>query len=140
MTTAMRQIRRVAHHVGRRGAFLLFLTLLDVVLGFALTQPLPYGLSARVFYQPFVSIMPLGLWAAWWLATGCMTAVAAVWHRARPATFAAASLIKTAWGLGYLIGWAGGQAAFTRGYLGAATFLAFAAIVLTLAGWRENGQ
>jgi hypothetical protein len=129
-----------ARRIGRRGAFLGFLALLDLVVGFSLTQPLPFGLTAKVLYQPFVMIMPLRLWALWWISTGLVALVACVWTRIRPAMFGLGALLKTAWGLGYLVGWAADMPAFGRGYYGTAVWISFAFVTLTVAGWRENGE
>lgn len=133
------QVGRWLHRdVGRRGAYLLFLSLLDFVIGYGLFQPAPLGLSQQVVYGPFLDIMPLNVWGWWWLGTGVLAAVAAVWHEARPYAFSAASLIKVAWAIGYLYGWIEGLPAFSRGYYSAAIFLAFAGLTLTVSGWQEN--
>lgn len=133
-------ITSAARHVGRRGAFLIFLALLDVVLGYAIVQPLPFGLTRAALYQPFVEIMPLQAWAAWWMATGVLAGIAAVWTRLRPVAFGAGALIKIAWSLGYLIGWVERVPAFSRGYQTAAIYLSFGLVTLLISSWRENGR
>jgi hypothetical protein len=140
MTRIWGPLRTVGLHIGRRGTFLLFLALLDVIFGYALLQPLPFGLSQNVLYQPFIAIMPLGWWATWWCATSALTATAAVWHRARVAAFADATLLKAGWAAGYLIGWREHLPAYARGYQSAILFGAFAFITVVISGWRENGQ
>lgn len=133
-------VDRLVRHIGRRGAYLLFLSLIDLVLGYALIQPLPLGLSRQAVYQPFVEIMPLPAWVLCWFVTAALTALAALWHRARPAVFGAAALLKTGWGAGYLAGWLGHYPLYTRGYQTASIFVAFALMTLLISGWRENGR
>jgi hypothetical protein len=126
--------------VGRRGAFLLFLTILDVTLAYSVSQPLPLGLSAALFYKPFIAIMPLAWWSLWWLGTGVLCAVAAFIPKIRPSVFGFAALIKAGWAGGYLLGWANNYPAYSRGYQTAAIFGSFALIVLLVSGWRENSR
>jgi hypothetical protein len=133
------RLRHVACHVGRRGAFLAFLAVLDVVIGYGLTQPLPLGLTPRVLYAPMMDIAPLAVWAAWWVATGLLCAVAAVVYRLRWPTFGAAALVKTAWASCYLTGWVEHLPLYARGYQTALIYGLFAAVVMLIAGWRENG-
>jgi hypothetical protein len=112
----------------------------DVILGYGLTQPLPFGLTRDVVYAPFVTIMPLSWWAAWWYGAAALAAVAAVWHRAQLAAFPLAALLKSGWTAGYLIGWLDDLPAYNRGYQSAIIFAAFAFVTLIVSGWRENGR
>lgn len=132
-------VRAVADRVGRRGIFLGFLALLDIVIGYALVQDLPLGLSVAVLYEPFVRIMPIGVWSSVWIGGGLLCAVAVLWPRARPTAFAVGAAVKTGWALGYLIGWAEGLPVYTRGYQSAVIWGAFALVMLVVSGWRENG-
>lgn len=134
------QTRRLLCHIGRRGAFLAFLALVDEVIGYSLTQPLPFRLSRDVLYEPFVHVAPLKWWAGAWIGIGLVAALATVWHRARVVMFGLGTALKTAWALGYLAGWIRHDSAYIRGYQTAAIFASFAAVTLLVAGWRENGQ
>jgi hypothetical protein len=140
MDTAICRVRWLLRHIGRRGAFLGFLALLDIILSYSIIQPLPLGLRPDAFYRPFIEIMPLVWWSRWWLATAVLVVVAAVVHRVRTFAFGAAAMIKMAWALGYLVGWVDHDPAFSRGYQTATIFAAFAAIVVLVAAWRENGE
>jgi hypothetical protein len=133
-------LHRLARKVGRRGAFLLFLTLLDVTLAYSLRRPLPFGLSSAAFYKPFIDVMPLEVWSWWWLGTGVLVAVAAFVPRIRPVVFGFAAFIKMVWGAGYFAGWLHHYPAYSRGYQTAVIFGGFAMIVLLVSGWRENGR
>jgi hypothetical protein len=50
--------------------------------------------------------------------------------------FAAASLLKVAWGTVYLLGWVLGQS--PRGYVSAVIWLGFAGWLAIISGWRES--
>ncbi|SRR6266705_3088201 len=130
--------RRVGRFVGRRGAFLVFLALLDLVLGYGLTQPLPLGLKPRTIYGPMMDLAPIRWWAIWWVLTGLLCLVGALADRVQTAAFVGAAVIKTAWACCYLVGWREHLPAFNRGWQSAAIFGAFAGVVLLISGWQEN--
>lgn len=129
---------RFARHIGRRGAYLLFLCLLDLILAYSLLQALPFGISRDVLYHPFIQIMPLRAWALWWAITGVLAGTAAVVHALRPPVFALAAGLKTAWASGYVLGWLHHEPAYVRGYQTGVIFGAFALITVLVSGWREN--
>ncbi len=128
------------HRVGRRGAYLMFLAALDIVTGFALLARLPPGLTQAILYEPFERIMPLKVWAAWWVAAGVLAGVASLLHPARPLAFGVAACLKVGWALGYFIGWVEQLPFFVRGYQTSILWLGFASITLIISGWRENGK
>lgn len=123
-------------HVGKRGRFLLFLALLDVVYSFSLAVP---GEATRATAQ-FIwlaSIAPLWAWSAAWGAV----AVILLWQafsRRDIIGYAAAWALKVGWGVVSLGGWLFGDV--ERGYVAAAIFLVFAWIVGVIAGWAEPGD
>ncbi len=123
---------------GRRGLFLLFLALLDLLYGLSLWRP-----AAEAARSPstrfLVEIMPLPGWALLWLAVGVACLVGAFVRRADRIAYAAAGGIKTLWGTVFLLGWLAG--AIERGWVGATIWLAFAAVVVfIIAPWPEaNG-
>ncbi len=130
----------LSRRIGRRGAFLGFLALVDGVVAYALTQPLPLGLRREQFYGPFLDIMPMSWWITWWITAAVVVAAAVVVHRVRPAAFALAAALKCGWSLGYWIGFWNGDPAFSRGYQTGAIWVGFAAVTLIISGWRENNQ
>lgn len=135
----MNALRRVGQHVGRRGAYLLFLFLLDETVAYSLTQPLPLGISRHLAYQPFTDLAPLPVWMWAWALTGLLVLAGALLPRVQWVAFPFAALIKTAWAAGYLVGWLSGYVLYSRGYQTAGIFMAFAAVTLIVSGWRENG-
>jgi hypothetical protein len=120
--------RGIARRIGRRGAALLFFTLLDLVYAYALlTAPRPL----TPFYAWMDRIMPLPVWAGCWAAVGliCLAFAFAVRDTA---AFMAAVALKVGWGLPALFGWIGGHVPL--GYISAVIWLAFAAFVYLIAG------
>lgn len=121
-------LRSVARRVGRRGAALLFFTVLDLVYAFGLLtvpRPLP------PVYAWMQAIVPLWAWAGCWAAVGVACLAYAFLTYDTPA-FVAAVSIKVGWGLLALLGWVSGV--IDRGYVSAVIWLAFAAFVFLVAG------
>lgn len=114
--------------VGRRGAALLFFTVLDFAYGGSLlTMPRPY----TPFYAWMAHLAPLAVWAAVWLLVGA----ACAWYAFRlydSLGFTAAVALKVGWGLVSLLGWVAGSV--TRGWVSSMIWLAFAAFVGLIAG------
>jgi hypothetical protein len=120
--------------VGRRGFFLLFLTMLDFVYGWSLLNPTVTSLSNPTS-RFLVQMLPLGAWACLWLAVGVVCLV----HAFRfndAAGFAAAMALKVLWGLLFLFGWF--LADVERGYLSAAIWLAFAGLMALVVPWPDD--
>lgn len=119
---------RLAARVGRRGAALLFFTLLDFVYCIGLlSTPVPLV----PFYAWMAEIMPLGVWAGCWGAVGAIC----LWYAFRvhdTAAFMAAVSLKVGWGLLSLFGWLAG--AVDRGWINTVIWLAFACFVYLIAG------
>lgn len=114
--------------IGRRGAALLFFTLLDSVYCYGLlAAPRPLV----PFYAWMNRIMPLPLWAGCWGVVGvvCLFYAFRVYDTA---AFMSAVALKVAWGLLALFGWLAGV--IDRGYVSAAVWLGFAAFVFLIAG------
>lgn len=114
--------------IGRRGAALLFFTLLDFVYCLSLlTVPRPLS----QFYAWMDHVAPLGAWAGCWAFVG----IVCLWYAFRlydTPGFMAAVGLKTGWGMLSFVGWASGAA--DRGYVSGVIWLAFAAFVFLIAG------
>jgi hypothetical protein len=123
------------HHVGRRGEFLLFLVILDVLYGASLARPPrpPLPPSTRFLAE----LMPLTWWALLWLAVGGVCLVGA-FSTADRLAFAVAAALKVLWGSMFLAGWVAGV--IERGWVGAVIWLVFAGWVVRLASWPEPGD
>ncbi len=124
----MTAAQRLAFRLGRRGAALLFFTVLDLVYCVGLLST-PQPLVP--FYAWMDGIMPLPVWAAYW---GFVAAVCAFYafRTHDTAAYMAAVALKVAWGLLSLLGWLAG--AVDRGWINAMIWLAFACLVYLIAG------
>lgn len=123
----------LTERVGRRGAVLLFLALLDIVYSVGLYNPLP-EIKQSASTQFLADIMPLAAWASLWLGVGVVLLLGAFLRHDRWA-YAIAVGFKTLWGTVNLLGWA--IAGVDRGWLSAAIWLAFGGIVLMISAWPE---
>ncbi len=124
---------RIFKRIGRRGAFLLFLSLLDWVYAYGLAFPTPRAISNPT-YQFLSSTLPLQVWGALWAIVGTLCFVFAFRQHDAPG-YAAAMFIKVLWALVFLLGWA--FADVERGYLSTAIWGAFAAVLALIATWPE---
>lgn len=120
--------------VGRRGAVLGYLGLVDVLIALSLWRPAPTPERAPGL-KFLAAVMPLSWWAGLWLAVGVVCMLGALVHRLDRLAFAGATMIKTLWGGVYLLGWAAGG--IERGWVNAVVWLALAVLVMILAGWPE---
>jgi PAS domain S-box-containing protein len=120
--------------VGRRGCVLLFLAFLGVAISQSLGDP--DELTRRnPIYQTIDSLAPLKIWAVVWLLIGLLCIVQAFARNDRLA-FAASSSLLTVWGM--LFGYAWIIHNLPRGAVGAAVWLAFAALVTVISTWAET--
>lgn len=138
MARSIRQLARgvgrwTVRRVGRRGATLLLLALLDLIYAAALALP-PEETRATSGYRYISALLPAPVWAAAWLTVGLVCLINSCRASDRVG-FALAAALKAGWGLLYLAGWAAG--AITRGWTSAAIWLAVAAWLLIVATWPE---
>lgn len=129
----IRSLRRLGYQVGRRGAFLLFLALLDLIYAYSLGWPTEQSRHTPTS-RFLVEVMPLWVWAVLWGAAG-LTCLVFAFRRVDWPGFMAGMLIKVGWALLFLIGWLSRQV--ERGYLTATIWGAFALLLLLVAGWPE---
>lgn len=125
---------RFGWHVGRRGAFLLFLALLDIISAVGLAFP-----TARSVNNPttvfLASLMPMWAWGVLWALVGFICLFFA-FRRKDSVGFAAAMFLKVLWAAMFLLGWL--FADVERGYLAFVIWGAFAGVVKIIEGWQEN--
>ena len=127
MSNAWRNLR---HRAGRRGAFLLFLAILDVLYGVALFDPTSPAHRFDLF-------LPYPWWAATWVAIGVVCFIGAFVKKDRWA-FTLAATLKFSWGLLYSQIWI--SQGYPYGWVSMVVWLAFAGVVLIIAGWPEEGE
>lgn len=121
--------RLITGKVGRRGAFLLFLALLDFAYGYSLfTVP-------RAQARTLDLLLPLKTWAVIWIITGVVCLSGVLMRNDRfQYTFSAA--FKTAWGMLYIQLWV--VQGVPQAWVAAVIWLAFAGTVLIISGWPES--
>lgn len=129
------KIGALRRKVGRRGLFLLFLALLDIIYGQSLFAPAPSSIASGSVYEFASFVAPLRYWAFLWIGIGIILAVFAFKAKDRVG-FAVAMFFKILWGGMFLFGWA--FAGVDRGYLSAAIWLAFAGVVALIATWPDE--
>ncbi len=118
-------MKRLLHRIGHRGAFLLFLAVLDVLFGYALLQP-------HVIL--FRTILSSTEWSALWLGTGtiCLIQAFMKWDRI---AFTLAIGLKTAWGMLMLHWWLVQHQPL--GWISIIIWWSFAAVIGVVASWPE---
>jgi len=125
--------RKFFYRVGRRGVFLLFLSLLDIVYASGLAFPTETAKNGDALLF-LANILPLDIWALLWFITGVICFIFAFKARDAPG-FAVAMFIKVLWALVFLLGWM--FAGVERGYLSTAIWGAFAAVLWLISTWPE---
>ena len=121
-------LKWMRRRIGRRGATLLFLGLLNVSTGLNLLS------STNAQVTAFTRILPLSMWAALWLSSGIIALIQAFTYNDRLAfTFAAGMM--SVWGLTYVTAWA--LNLIDRGWLGGIIYIALAGWILILSSWPE---
>lgn len=120
--------------VGRRGAVLIYLALVDLTYALSLWRPAPEA-GRSVALRFVADVAPLDAWAALWLVVGVLCLAGAFVHPLDRIAFTAATAIKTLWGGVFLFGWLAGEV--YRGWVSAAVWLALAVLVMIIAGWPD---
>lgn len=119
---------RLRQVIGHRGAFLLFLFVLDVLFG--------YSIYITDLHEPkLYPILPEQGWAILWMFVGivCFFSAFLGGYRDRIA-FGLSAFLKTAWALRYAWLWYLGV---PFSWVAVSVWLAFAAIVLVISSWPE---
>lgn len=130
--TLRKMIQWVRWHAGRRGAFLAFLTVLDIAYGWALLT-----MSVAPLKHSPDFFLPLHVWGFIWIGTGlfCLSGIFLRFDRIH---YTAAAMLKAAWGLLYLDLQLEGTA--HQAWVSVTVWIAFAFIVMLVAGWPEEGK
>lgn len=122
---------RVWYRIGRRGAVLTFLGLLDALFGYSFLVS-PMLSSIKIDY-----LLPYAFWGWTWIAAAavCFAFCAA---RIDRAAFALEAAVMSAWGLvsGYI--WVTQH--IPRLWVSAVIWLAFAGLILIISSWPESQE
>lgn len=136
MRRVWRMIESVNERVARRGSVLLYLAFLDLIYGYSLFTPTEYSLITPS-YRFLCRILPLWTWGLLWTGVGLVLMFYA-FRKRDSVGFAFAMFLKVLWGSLFAGGWV--LAGVDRGYLSAAIWLAFAALVWRISGWPDEGK
>lgn len=128
-------MKRIFRIVGRRGTFLLFLWMLDWVYAFSLIFPTRVSLGSPILMFVSSLRLPLLYWGILWAIIGLICLIYAFKDRDAPA-YGASMFLKSLWATMSLFGWIAGYV--ERGYLAAAIWGAFAALVWVVSTWPDS--
>lgn len=129
-----RRGRALVLRIGRRGASLLFLGLLDVAIAASLVPSISPEVKTSPLYVSISDVAPLWIWASLWAIVAVACFVGAFQTQDRIA-FTMAAAIKVVWALLYLAAWI--TDGVPRSWVGSAIFTAFGGWVLVISTWQE---
>lgn len=131
MIRLWKMINRLVHRIGHRGAFLLFLTVLDITYGWFFYR------SPSVGFDLF---LPIHHWAYIWFATGVITFIGAFLKGGDRYAFGAAATIK----VGFAFEWFNlvltQHTKIPYAALNGVIWLAFAVTVFLISTWPERSR
>lgn len=119
---------RIRNRIGRRGGFLLFLAILDMIYGYFLLLP-PASVAPQLY-----PLLPRFAWAICWLAVAAICVVGSVRKHDRLA-YGFAALLKAGWGLRFAYLWYLGV---PFSWVSMVIWLCFAGTVVMVSGWPEE--
>lgn len=128
MSAVRNALTWVQRHVGRRGAFLAFLAVLDVLFGYSIFS------VPRIALLDINTLIPITAWGWIWIGTGIAIA-SGVFLRVDRIQYTLAALLKTSWGLLYAYLWWQGV---PNSWVSVVLWLSFAMIIVLIAGWPEH--
>lgn len=121
------------HRVGRRGAILLILSVIDFAYGLSLVSPSADSVaSSTVMWRQHYA--PIWAWGAGWLIVGVILFVSA-FLRNDAFGYAAAIGWKIIWSLTTLASWAFGDV--DRGWVATIIWAVFGGMIWVISGWPE---
>lgn len=126
----MKNIKRLLWRIGHRGAFLLFLSLLDLLYGFSLLS------SARAAQHVDLTL-GWNVWGYIWIAVGVVLLIGAFTKEDR-IPYAVAATIKAAWATVWVKIWLFSHPHVPLSWVSAVIWGAFSAIVVIVSTWPES--
>jgi hypothetical protein len=127
------RVSALTHRIGRRGAILLILAVIDIAYGMSLVGPASetLGLAATIWREHYA---PLWVWGVGWLVIAAILIVSAFLRNDRFG-YAAAIGWKIAWSLTSLASWIVGGV--ERGWVSSIVWAVVAGMIVVIAGWPE---
>lgn len=126
-------MRGAARRIGRRGAFLAFLALLDVAYGYSLLE------ATAAQRRMLDLLLPWLAWCVIWLAVGAVCAAGVFLPTgADRYAFGCAALLKAVWAAVFIRVWLFDHV--PRGWVSVLIWLIFAGAVLVVSDWAEPAR
>jgi hypothetical protein len=125
--------RALTHRIGRRGAILLILAVVDIAVGLSMIGPTSEtaGLAATRWREHYA---PLWVWGVGWLVIAAILIVSAFLRNDRFG-YAAAIGWKIAWSATTLASWIIGGV--DRGWVSSIIWAVVAGMIVVIGGWPE---
>jgi hypothetical protein len=120
------KLTRLLHRIGHRGAFLLFLSLLDFLYGYSLLA---------IPRQQWQGVLPMQVWGWIWIAGGFICLIGATLKHDR-IPFAAAATLKAGWATAWVKIWLFDPNT-KLAWVSVAVWSAFSALVVIVSTWPE---
>ncbi len=119
-------ISRLLQKMGRRGAFLAFLAVLDLGYGYSLIADKP----------SFNLLLPWNVWGWIWIGVGLFISTG-ILVRMDLWQYGVSALLKTTWGFVNFDSWLFREHGVSRGWVASIVWFSFAATVIVISGWPE---
>lgn len=129
------RLRRLVERIGRRGAALILMGIVQISLGLSFVAPSTP--KDRFDYLPLASHIPIQLWGALWVASGLATAVASLWRTGKDGWgFQAGYALWLLWGIDVLLSTMMGMypLGWVRGIFGCLIYFGYMTLVLIISG------
>lgn len=127
-------LRKLWHHIGRRGTFLLFFSFLWASTGYRWTQEPPMTDNFITLYK----IMPPVFWGWVFIATGIAMGIGAHWKKIDEWSFAISAFVSAFMGFMVALGYVPGvDGPAETGFTVALTYFFYTTFVLVISGWPE---
>lgn len=125
-------------HIGRRGILLLFLSLIELIIGLNnIDQDLPNQVLENAHY--LLLWVPLGTWFVIWTISGAISFLGAFSRKIEPMAFWLGTFLSMATSLGYFAAalfWHNSDRAWVSGLL----YGGIAVINQVIAGWEDHSR
>jgi hypothetical protein len=124
----MNLTRKLRDRIGHRGAFLLFLALLDFL----------YGWSLIITPAPDLrNVLPFEVWGVVWIVGGFACLIGAFMRMDR-ISYGVAATVKAGWAAVWLKIWLFNGDIIPRAWVSVAIWAAFSGIVIIISTWPED--
>jgi hypothetical protein len=125
----MELLRKLKRRIGHRGAFLLFLALLDFLYG--------WSLIIAPITPKMHEVLPFDVWGFIWIAGGFACLVGAFMRMDR-VSYGVAAMLKAGWAVAWVKIWWLNSDVIPRAWVSVAIWGAFSGLVVIVSTWPED--